>query len=541
MNDPSRFVGRSAKLCSAGEGTELKRLHVQICLYSPGEQLYDVQTVDGRTLRVPLVQLEFYTARDFSDCFPDAAVVNGRQNMKEFPVGAVIDFTHSDVSRPWNIVPSDLSDMHPTTITKSCRLVGSADNKMKLHRHIVIDCPDESDVVQFENMSFEPELAHKHCVECTRGSIVFLGCVFGTNAVAVMLGSDAIEHADVTFENCVFRSHKECALLIQSGKATVVNCVFNDCGMGAVVKGTSELSITKCHVENCIAGVVVPRGGVVSVVMCKFGAMTDFAVLVSNGSTVSMENCFIDKCNGDGVVVEGGYDTVANIVQCQFERCRLGVRIGNGRVSVNIANSRIRFCKFNVYIALDTLGAVTIRGCSYYPREYENIILSGDKCSVDLDGRGQATGTQAARFVETQPLLEAAGIRYGYPVSSMGMRALVEFGATHYSCAQCNTHTTSAYKRCARCRDARYCSKKCQREDWQRHKVDCQVTRVRSAFLAKFGYVSCRSCGLVESQLQKETHCACSGCLMVFYCSKQCQKNGWRVHKERCVSCSFVL
>ena len=37
-------------------------------------------------------------------------------------------------------------------------------------------------------------------------------------------------------------------------------------------------------------------------------------------------------------------------------------------------------------------------------------------------------------------------------------------------CAICGTYTTN---RCSRCNIARYCSRKCQKEDWSKHKKTC--------------------------------------------------------------------
>ena len=40
--------------------------------------------------------------------------------------------------------------------------------------------------------------------------------------------------------------------------------------------------------------------------------------------------------------------------------------------------------------------------------------------------------------------------------------------------------------------------------------------------------------GLCPSCFKIGEHSACSGCLMVSYCSRECQKKHWRQHKDMC-------
>lgn len=44
------------------------------------------------------------------------------------------------------------------------------------------------------------------------------------------------------------------------------------------------------------------------------------------------------------------------------------------------------------------------------------------------------------------------------------------------SCNNCKTNEKidEPFNVCARCQKTKYCSKKCQKEDWKRHKVICK-------------------------------------------------------------------
>jgi hypothetical protein len=47
---------------------------------------------------------------------------------------------------------------------------------------------------------------------------------------------------------------------------------------------------------------------------------------------------------------------------------------------------------------------------------------------------------------------------------------------------------------------------------------------------------ACGMCGLLESEVTELK--VCSRCKKVYYCSKECQKKNYRVHKRYCISLS---
>merc|ERR1712107_462087 len=44
----------------------------------------------------------------------------------------------------------------------------------------------------------------------------------------------------------------------------------------------------------------------------------------------------------------------------------------------------------------------------------------------------------------------------------------------------------------------------------------------------------CDGCAMTEQNLPANKFLTCSGCELVFYCSRDCQKKAWRVHKHTC-------
>lgn len=140
---------------------------------------------------------------------------------------------------------------------------------------------------------------------------------------------------------------------------------------------------------------------------------------------------------------------------------------------------------------------------------------------------------------------------------------------------KCNTHLDKSEVRlgvcqycsipdcslkCKGCRNVFYCSKQCQRNDWQTHKTSCKRSassnnsnknikpkdvkltgrNINEAMIDEHGtYVQERDCSVAN-----EHHClncktfgatkCCSRCKTVYYCSKSCQRTDWSRHKNNC-------
>ena len=74
-----------------------------------------------------------------------------------------------------------------------------------------------------------------------------------------------------------------------------------------------------------------------------------------------------------------------------------------------------------------------------------------------------------------------------------------------------------------------YCSKECQRQDWNEHKTKCIPIPldINKNFARK------SVCGTCEDDLDEELECI--GCRSIQYCSKKCQMTHWKKgHKDEC-------
>ncbi|KAK7483859.1 hypothetical protein BaRGS_00024876 [Batillaria attramentaria] len=102
-------------------------------------------------------------------------------------------------------------------------------------------------------------------------------------------------------------------------------------------------------------------------------------------------------------------------------------------------------------------------------------------------------------------------------------------GSVEERCAQCSSKSSSL-RRCTRCLEVRYCSSQCQRQHWPIHKSTCRRPKPTDDTQANFATAKrCACCESSDSNLRR-----CTGCLAVWYCSKTCQTQHWSQHKPSC-------
>ena len=90
-------------------------------------------------------------------------------------------------------------------------------------------------------------------------------------------------------------------------------------------------------------------------------------------------------------------------------------------------------------------------------------------------------------------------------------------------------------KSCQGCLKQKYCSTKCQKVDWKKHKDHCfkEITKTETENNRNDINETLAICSYCK---RKNISLSCSGCNAVYYCSKSCQKLDWIKHKISCIS-----
>lgn len=530
MNGASRFVGRLAVLQNITDDEPFNGLYVTVSSYSAQTGLYLVAG-DNVEANVQFSQLKFFTSVDFFERYPDAPFVDGGETRSAIPAASVLDLRSVRVRPP---LPPKL------TITDSCYVLGNAQHPTPLVDMLVIDTEDG--IVEIEGILFQGDGSEGH-VRCMRGEIVFRSCMFNDDRIGAIGELGHVGTLNIVFENCAFSNHKECGVLLEGGLAIFVNCRFQSVGFGLSIQENATAKLYHCAFKSCVGGLVLPCKGEVSMYQCMLEEMNDFGVLASNGSTVTMNSCTVSSCLGDGVVVEGGDNSDVIVVNCKIVSCKMGVRMGNGKVQVTIHNTSFLHCATGLYTAVDTVGIVSEKLCVYNSCIADRVDISGNKCEVTADGNFSGGGTQLSRLQQMRYVIANTGTKYGYPISGTGARVLHEAGIMIMSCAKCDqVIILGGSKRGGQCRHVRYCSKACQKAHWLPHAMICWITRTKANLFSSRGYITCLNCGQVEKQTgNAPSLLPCGRCVSVFYCNKACQQEDWKYHRQKCVKRNVLL
>jgi hypothetical protein len=110
-------------------------------------------------------------------------------------------------------------------------------------------------------------------------------------------------------------------------------------------------------------------------------------------------------------------------------------------------------------------------------------------------------------------------------------------------CNFCNKRDEhKKHKKCAKCRDTYYCSIKCQKNDWQQHKLKCikfikPVNKKISNLIEIFEKLrlNCKTCCLKCSKnLNNNPYIRCHMCNVAHYCSYFCMMTNQKKHNAKC-------
>lgn len=90
-------------------------------------------------------------------------------------------------------------------------------------------------------------------------------------------------------------------------------------------------------------------------------------------------------------------------------------------------------------------------------------------------------------------------------------------------CAATKAKSGGVLLKCSGCHIAKYCSAECQKVHWKVHRPQCKNT----------GIDACKVCAATKATSGGPL-LKCSGCQAAKYCSTECQKTDWKTHRPQC-------
>ena len=111
------------------------------------------------------------------------------------------------------------------------------------------------------------------------------------------------------------------------------------------------------------------------------------------------------------------------------------------------------------------------------------------------------------------------------------------------ACGRCNATTRAgsgcssvdALLKCGRCKAISYCSKECQRLHWKVHKpgLTRKEQKISRSVARETTVKDCNFCKRTKKAGEK-AFSSCARCRAVRYCSSECQQKDWGTHKDAC-------
>ena len=119
--------------------------------------------------------------------------------------------------------------------------------------------------------------------------------------------------------------------------------------------------------------------------------------------------------------------------------------------------------------------------------------------------------------------LSVESVRHGREIVSTSTELQSQ---SHEECANCKKAQPNL-KKCGACRKVQYCGKECQRAHWKEHKSNCKESSIAPTITP---------ISILCAQCKKQCLYIPCSCLSVFYCSAECHRLDWPLHKDKCTS-----
>lgn len=497
-------VGRVAKLCNLVSKPELNGVYVMINSYNAANDRFGVRTLvapndqfDYVTIAVKFLCLEFYSLDTFASRYPHAPTQCGKFLCHNYEPGIIIDYSAAvcDASAKDIVLEDALKnkcadghafvdqalEMKILVFVKSCRAVGLPVCGAGL---TVTSFPGGS-IFSAESKSstiIEVEFIHfcdtVMCAVCD--NIVFRNCRFAAS-VDLRMG------AHVHFESCLFEKNAGSGVILtDKSRATIVNCTFQDLpGQGVTVKEGCSATIIHSGFSNMGNSVYAPSKATIELINCSFQDAIGISVTGSayDGSACTARGCKWTNGRQTAVQVEGPKRSTLLLEDSVITGQLMGVGALHGKVAIALTNLHISGSACHgVNLAINIAGTVEVRSCTFVNNAKGDIAnMCCEGCVVTIDGVTQRVDDQNERQSRYFPDISELACKEGPEAAQTRftvkqLRTYKKVSAAEIKCENCQTvePNDTKFNVCSKCMMVCYCSRDCQVVHWKAvHKKEC--------------------------------------------------------------------
>ncbi|CAB9503832.1 lysine methyltransferase SMYD2 [Seminavis robusta] len=281
-------------------------------------------------------------------------------------------------------------------------------------------------------------------------------------------GLELREGASAQVENCNFYSNGRQGIMVwmSAGSLNAKHCWIhsNTQESGALVS-QGEACFESCEFYgNGAAGVVAQKAGALYLSKCAVHDNCE-GVLIQDTGTASVRQCEVYQNRANGIFV--GYDHLgfASIVENNvYGNVSMGILIGNKGKNVHTSNNTERDNKGHLPQTPDFMRQ------RFNPSKRHQKRVQKNRSTIERAMKERKPTGGIMDVLLHDKVREASVLKITDSMTN--------------NCQYCGKKPPegvekSRFPRCARCKDATYCSAQCQRNDWPRHKVGCRNKDVK--------------------------------------------------------------
>jgi hypothetical protein len=209
---------------------------------------------------------------------------------------------------------------------------------------------------------------------------------------------------------------------------------------------------------------------------CYIDSCHECGISIYNCKNSLIEKSIITHCNSGIIVEEKG---VIKVTSCSIKHCGDGIVFGFGKIKAEVSDCILMNISYAVYITGLCVGTISF---------YDNVIANYDgtgiancsdaRCCVTLNGDVFPTNTVQSENDKLAHYSRLISMSDNNANQFLGLqRSLKAAGILEHAppCNKCNVKEPKDEKflKCGRCKGIVYCSKECQKNDWPVHKTVC--------------------------------------------------------------------
>ena len=274
-------------------------------------------------------------------------------------------------------------------------------------------------------------------------------------------GLELRDGASAKLKHCHLYKNGRQGLMVwkRAGQLDAYECeIHSHPSESGVLVSEAKAILKRCKIYgNLLAGIVSQQKGNLKAIQCEVHENCE-GILIQDTGRAKIEKCKSYSNLANGIFVGMDHVASAAIIECEaYDNMTKGIFIGNKKNVVTRDN-----------LERNNLG----RPPSFRPNTKKKMSFHPSKKHINTLKKNEKDIKATMKSIESTSFLDDY-LKSDYEhVHHAVVDTLIE---ARDRCSYCKTKPSrgETFNRCSRCKNVSYCSKKCQKNDWEEHKGSC--------------------------------------------------------------------